>query len=126
MRVWRRPKKPSFSAFNPTHRLLSAYLVPDTVLGSGDPGMAPMQGREKGRGNYGDNHHNMGAKCFRGNDKVLWELRAAGPFILPLLEEFGKLRGVGGGCWLGLVGLAVRGWRKGQPHAERSMCKDRG
>lgn len=40
------------SAFNPTHHLLSAYLVPDTVLGSGDPGMAQMQGREKGGGSY--------------------------------------------------------------------------
>lgn len=66
----------------------------------------------------------MGDKCFRGNYKVLWELRAAGHSFFPCWKSWGgELCGVGA-CWLGLVGLTVGGGGR-TPHAEKSMCKDR-
>lgn len=51
--TWRRPKKAFLFCIQSHSPFIEcAYLVPDTVLGSGDSGMAQMQGRERGRGSY--------------------------------------------------------------------------
>jgi len=53
----------------------------------------------------------MGDKCFRGNYKVLWELRAAGHSFFPCWKSSGKT--VWGGSMLaGSGGLDGRRWRK--------------
>lgn len=123
--VWRRPKKPSFTEFNTAHNLLRACLVPDTVLGSGDSGMARMQRRGKGRGSHRDNPHNTGDKCFRGKYKVLWELRAAGHSFFPCWKSLGNCKGRG--CF-GSVGWALRWGRGGKDTScrEEHVCRDRG
>lgn len=83
--------------------------MPDTVLGSGDSGMAPMQSRGKGRGSHRDNPHNTGDKCFRGKYKVLWELRAAGHSFFPCWKSLENCTGKG--CF-GSVWWALR-WGRG-------------